>query len=195
MRTIPVPYVNTRKAEELFRHRVLRLLKDKGLLSEERIQLLFSWREVVLASTIPFVFGRTATSDRARCPLYVESSREPHPDAMVSRRPRGLLSRKGISRRSGSPIHSSTTYRYPGVCLRWAALRGSPATSDSFEAAPKRTIGSSDRTDPSAEETFALLLPTVFSRREGKTSEVLEHLEKRDRHSRAPPPAQPVSVS
>ena len=44
MRTIPVTYVNTRKAEELFRHRVLRLLKDKGLLSEERIQLLFSWR-------------------------------------------------------------------------------------------------------------------------------------------------------
>jgi len=44
MRTIPVPYVNTRKAEELFRHRVLRLLKDKGLLSEERIQLLLSWR-------------------------------------------------------------------------------------------------------------------------------------------------------
>jgi len=39
-----VPYVNTRKAEELFRHRVLRLLKDKELLSEERIQLLFSWR-------------------------------------------------------------------------------------------------------------------------------------------------------
>ncbi len=45
MRTIPVPYVNTRKAEELFRHRVLRLLKDKGLLSEERIQLLLSLEE------------------------------------------------------------------------------------------------------------------------------------------------------
>lgn len=44
MRTIPAPYVNTRKAEELFRHRVLRLLKDKGLLSEERIKLLLSWR-------------------------------------------------------------------------------------------------------------------------------------------------------
>ncbi len=41
---IPVPYVNTRKAEELFRQRVLRLLKNKGLLSEERIQLLLSWR-------------------------------------------------------------------------------------------------------------------------------------------------------
>lgn len=39
-----MPYINTRKAEELFRHRVFRLLKDKALLSEQRIQLLFSWR-------------------------------------------------------------------------------------------------------------------------------------------------------
>ena len=44
MRTIPVPYVNTRKAEELFRHRVMGLLRDKGLLSEQRIKLLLSWR-------------------------------------------------------------------------------------------------------------------------------------------------------
>jgi len=36
---MPVPYVDTRKAEELFRHRVLRLLKDKDLLSDERIGL------------------------------------------------------------------------------------------------------------------------------------------------------------
>jgi hypothetical protein len=41
---IPVPYVDTRKAEELFRHRVLRLLKDRELLSEERTKLLLSWR-------------------------------------------------------------------------------------------------------------------------------------------------------
>jgi hypothetical protein len=41
---IPVPYVDTRKAEELFRHRVIRLLEDNELLSEERIELLLSWR-------------------------------------------------------------------------------------------------------------------------------------------------------
>jgi hypothetical protein len=41
---IPLPYIDTQKAEELFRYRVFRLLKDKGLLSEERIQLLRSWR-------------------------------------------------------------------------------------------------------------------------------------------------------
>jgi hypothetical protein len=41
---IPVPYMDTRKAEELFRHHVFRLLKDKELLSQERIKLLLSWR-------------------------------------------------------------------------------------------------------------------------------------------------------
>jgi hypothetical protein len=39
-----VPYVDTRKVEELFRHRVFRLLKDRELLSEHRIELLLSWR-------------------------------------------------------------------------------------------------------------------------------------------------------
>ena len=41
---IPVPYVDERAAEELFRHKVLRLLRRRGLVSEERIDLLLSWR-------------------------------------------------------------------------------------------------------------------------------------------------------
>ena len=41
---IPVPYVDERAAEELFRHKVLALLRRRGLLSQERIELLLSWR-------------------------------------------------------------------------------------------------------------------------------------------------------
>ena len=41
---VPVPYVDERAAEELFRHKVLRLLRRRGLLSLERIELLLSWR-------------------------------------------------------------------------------------------------------------------------------------------------------
>jgi len=41
---VPVPYVDERAAEELFRHKVLGLLRRRGLLSEERIELLLSWR-------------------------------------------------------------------------------------------------------------------------------------------------------
>jgi hypothetical protein len=39
-----VPFVDERCAELLFRMKVLDLLKDEGLLSEEREQLLLSWR-------------------------------------------------------------------------------------------------------------------------------------------------------
>jgi hypothetical protein len=41
---VPVPYLDHRMAEELFRHHVLLLLKAQGLLSDERIELLRSWK-------------------------------------------------------------------------------------------------------------------------------------------------------
>ena len=41
---LPVPYVDEGSAEELFRHKVLGLLRRRGLLSQERIELLLSWR-------------------------------------------------------------------------------------------------------------------------------------------------------
>ncbi len=41
---VPVPYVDEHAAELLFRHKVLRLLQGAGLLSEERTELLLSWR-------------------------------------------------------------------------------------------------------------------------------------------------------
>jgi hypothetical protein len=41
---VPVPYVDERAAEELFRHKVLGLLRRRGLLSQDRIELLLSWR-------------------------------------------------------------------------------------------------------------------------------------------------------
>ena len=41
---MPIPYVNEHSAELLFRHKVMSLLQDEGLLSEERIELLLSWR-------------------------------------------------------------------------------------------------------------------------------------------------------
>ena len=41
---IPVPYVDEHSAELLFRHKVMRMLQGEGLLSEERSELLLSWR-------------------------------------------------------------------------------------------------------------------------------------------------------
>jgi hypothetical protein len=39
-----VPYVDPKAAELLFRHKVISLLRDEELLSEERIELLLSWQ-------------------------------------------------------------------------------------------------------------------------------------------------------
>ncbi len=41
---VPLPYVNEAAAERLFRHKVLGLLRRSGLLGQERIDLLHSWR-------------------------------------------------------------------------------------------------------------------------------------------------------
>jgi hypothetical protein len=41
---IPVPYLDEGAAEKLFRHKILALLRRRGLLSQERIELLLSWR-------------------------------------------------------------------------------------------------------------------------------------------------------
>ncbi len=39
----PIPYVDAHKAELVFRHKLLRFLRDRDLISEERIDLLLSW--------------------------------------------------------------------------------------------------------------------------------------------------------
>jgi hypothetical protein len=41
---LPVPYLDEGAAEQLFRHEVIKLLRDAGLLNEKRIELLLSWR-------------------------------------------------------------------------------------------------------------------------------------------------------
>ena len=41
---VPLAYVDESAAELLYRHKVMRLLQDVGLLTEERTELLLSWR-------------------------------------------------------------------------------------------------------------------------------------------------------
>jgi hypothetical protein len=41
---IPVPYVDAHQAELLFRHKLFALLRDRELISDQRIDMLLSWR-------------------------------------------------------------------------------------------------------------------------------------------------------
>jgi len=41
---VALPWIDVGAAEELFRHKVLKLLQDEGLITDERIELLLSWR-------------------------------------------------------------------------------------------------------------------------------------------------------
>jgi len=41
---VPVAYVDEHAAELLYRHKVMRMLRDEGLLTQERAELLLSWR-------------------------------------------------------------------------------------------------------------------------------------------------------
>ncbi len=41
---VPVPYVDAKAAELLFRHKVLSLLRKAGVIDQQRIALLLSWR-------------------------------------------------------------------------------------------------------------------------------------------------------
>jgi hypothetical protein len=43
-RWVPLPHLDPRAAELIFRHKVLKLLQRAGLLDEERLALLLSWR-------------------------------------------------------------------------------------------------------------------------------------------------------
>jgi hypothetical protein len=59
---VPVPYVSSSAAEQLFRHKVIRLLQRAGLLDEDRTRLLLSWHHsgfsVHNAVTVPAGDGR-----------------------------------------------------------------------------------------------------------------------------------------
>jgi hypothetical protein len=76
---LPVPYIDTNAAETLFAHKIFRLLKSKDLLSDERIDLLRSFRNSGFSvDTSPTVWPQdTHGLERLcryllRCPVSLE---------------------------------------------------------------------------------------------------------------------------
>ncbi|HEV8628990.1 MAG TPA: transposase, partial [Thermoanaerobaculia bacterium] len=88
-------FVDTVAAERLFRHKVIALLRDEGLLSEERIALLLSWRNSGFSvhNGVNLAAGDTAGIERLgryllRSPVAVERMQLDAPSAEVLYRPR-----------------------------------------------------------------------------------------------------------
>jgi hypothetical protein len=79
---VPVPFVDMRAAELLFRHKILTMLSDEGLLSSERIELLLSWRRTGFSvdASVKVQTGDTKALERVaryivRPPLSLERLR------------------------------------------------------------------------------------------------------------------------
>jgi len=63
---VPVPFVDAKAAELLFRHKVIALLRDEELLSDERIELLLSWQSAPSSATnTGFSVHNSVTVDNA----------------------------------------------------------------------------------------------------------------------------------
>ena len=75
---LPVPFVDERPAELLFRHKVIRLLQGKGLLSDERTELMLSWRHT------GFSWSRFLRSLRQALPLRIGADCHPRFAAKTS---------------------------------------------------------------------------------------------------------------
>lgn len=105
----PVPYVDTHAAERLFRHKVILFLAAEGLLNEDRIELLDSWKSghtgfsahcaVTVGAEDPDGVERVARY-LLRPPLALERlSLEPG---------RALYRHKAATRRRGEPFDPDT---------------------------------------------------------------------------------------
>ena len=238
---IPVPYVNTRKAEELFRHRVLRLLKDKGLLNEERIQLLLSWRRsgFSIDDSVRIPAGQQRAIEHVarymlRAPVSLSrmqwsrddsevfylakgSHDDPETPSAPARRIETLEFVARVIAQIPQPRRHLLFYygRYSHVVRgKRRKSQPHPAAADETRPHPAEEPTLSPARKAALRRRWADLIrrvyevdPLLCERCGGQLrvigfitepriiGKVLEHLEKRDRHSRAPPPAQPVSVS
>jgi len=104
---IPVPYVDAHKAELLFRHKILRLLRQRELISQERIDLLLSWRN-------------SGFSVHNRTTVYPDDAEGLHKLACYLMRAPVNLSRLRFDRDSGSGL------------LLYEPKRGQPLDDDAL---------------------------------------------------------------
>jgi hypothetical protein len=159
------PYIDTTAAEKLFRHKIIHLLKNKGLLSDERIEILNAFRRSGFSVDCSVTVWPQDTHGLVTCraealakadgwpPIYfVAPSASPASIGLPAPRP-SSTNPMALVKIPSTPIPMEKRSTSSSFCGGYP-FAGSPATSDSFEAAPKRTISrSSPHTDPTASQT------------------------------------------
>jgi len=162
----PVPYLDVHAAEKLWAHKVLRVLQSKGLLSDERIELLASFRHSGFSvDSSPTVWPVDSVGIERlgrylmRCPVSL--SRIHWTPGAQTLFYQGKPSHDELF---SKPLEGETLdiFEFCGG----SPFAGSPATSDSFEGARMRTIHRPrSHPDPRASQTRTSLFRSVCVKR------------------------------
>ncbi len=230
---IPVPYVDTVAAEKLFRLKVLHLLESKGIISDERIELILSFRNSGFSvDASPTVWPQDSQGLEKisryllRCPVSLSrihwtpgsktlfyESKSSHDDPLFSH-PKGetldileFIARvltqipeprvHGV-RYSGAYSSKARVYRKKRtLTLQSANANPSSQNEDEFELSPKKRaalrkswaqlIKRVHQANPLNCECGGTYHVISFITEHKVIRKILEHLEKRNPDSRAPP--------
>ena len=230
---LPVPYVDTNAAEKLFAHKIFHLLKSKDLLSDERLELLLSFRNSGFSvDTSPTVWPQdTQGLERLcryllRCPVSLSrihwtpgsktlfyESKGSHDDPLLSH-PKGesldifefiarVLTQIPEPRKHG--VHYFGAYasrtrvfqKKHGISLHSLGDNNSSKYKTEPELSPKkraalrkswaRLIKRVYQVDPLKCECGGTLRVIGFITKHKVIRKILDHLDKRNGNSRAPP--------
>jgi hypothetical protein len=120
---IPLPYVDEGAPEKLFRHKVLALLRRRGLLSQERLVLLDSWRRSGFSvHNRVFVHPRDGRELEALV-RYMIPPGEPRPTGSLWISPSGHQ-RRVKTRAPSEALLGSTSRCTSGPTIAWASGGG-----------------------------------------------------------------------
>jgi hypothetical protein len=166
---MPMAFVSTTAAERLFRHRVIVTLRDAELLSEERIELLLSWRHSGFSvhNAVTVAPGDREGIERLaryllRSPVSLERLRFDEEARSASYRPKDIRAGRGEETFEGTELLARLLQHVPEARLHQVRYYGYYSNVARAKREAKREGA---QTRPSTEETAAADLGATERRR------------------------------